>query len=80
MLKRGKFAKGTKPRWSKSVYRVLGYDKLGHILKNMKTGTELKRTYKRFELLPIDDVTETLTRTTRQSKKDEKNIQNEQLR
>ena len=75
LLNRGAFAKGTKPRWSKTLYIITGYDKLGHILKNTKTGTQPKRTYKRFELQQIDDVTETITRTTRQAKKAEEKIQ-----
>ena len=80
LLKRGKFAKGSKPYWSKTVYTVMGHDKLGHISKNTKSGTELKRTYKRFELLQIQDVTETITRVTRLSKKTEKQIQEEKLK
>ena len=80
LLQRGVFAKGTKPYYSKTVYIVIGPDKLRHILKNIKTGVELKRTYKRFELFPINEVTETITRATRQSKKAEKQIQQEQLK
>ena len=53
---------------------------MGHTLKNTKSGIELKRTYKRFELLPIEDVTETITRVTRLSKKTEKQIQEEKLK
>ena len=40
----------------------------------------MKRSYKRFELSPNNDVTETKTRTTRQSKKVEKQIQEQQLK
>ena len=80
LLNRGAFAKGTKPRWSKTLYLITGYDKLGHIIKNIKTGATLKRTYKRFELQKIDDVTETIQRKTRQSKKAEQQIKEEQIK
>ena len=80
LLKRGVFAKGSKPYFSKAVYIVTSYDKLGHKLKNEKTGSELKRTYKTWELQPITDVTETVTRVTRQSKKHEKQIEEERIR
>ena len=62
------------------MYIITGYDKLGHILKNTKTGTQPKRTYKRFELQQTDDVTETITRTTRQAKKAEEKIQLEAVK